>query len=219
MYERSFAPIAAMDAVVRCGGRHGQRMGQKAQRSHQQADGQVMSLFSVRVRMCGVAAMAAIAVGCSSSEPTPLSVSADEVVLAYVDGGMSADVADCLVGLGRRQFDLESLLPDAVSAENELLLDEMRRSCADAVDALSEEDLGEQADFDSGPFNVGDDMYLDELYAGCAAGDGADCDELWEEAPVGSAYEAYGVTCGNRPEILDCTEEMNGPDMTPDSVS
>lgn len=176
-----------------------------------------MFLSSVRARMFVV--VAALAVSCSSSPPEAVEISPDDVVLAYVDSGMNAEVADCLVGLGSREFDLNALLPGAAAQEDALLLDEMLRSCNEAVAALSEEDLEARINFETGPFNIGDDLYLDDLWTGCSRGDGADCDQLWMESPVGSIYESYGVSCGNRPEILDCTEEMNGPDVTPDAVN
>lgn len=164
-------------------------------------------------------ALSVVAVGCSDPAPPEARVSTDDVVLAYVDEGMDADVADCLVGLGSREFELGALLPGAAASEDALLLDELVRSCTDAVAALSEEDLAERTSFDTGPFNVGDDLYLDGLYADCTQGNGAACDQLWEESPVGSIYESYGVSCGNRLEILDCTEEMNGPDVTPGAAN
>ena len=178
-----------------------------------------MSFFPVRLRPAlmrpALLMLAAVAVGCSAPQPASVSVSPDDVVLAYVDDGMNADVADCLVGLGSREFELDALLPGAAPEADALLLDEMLRSCTDAVAVLSEEDLEKRSTFDTGPFNIGDDLYLDELYADCTRGDGRACDLLWEEAPVGSIYESFGVSCGNRPEILDCTEEMNGPNETP----
>jgi len=164
--------------------------------------------------------LAAVAVGCSAPQPAAVSVQPEDVVLAYVDEGMNAEVADCLVGLGSREFELDALLPDAVTPEQDaLLLDEMLRSCIDAVATLSEEDLEAPTTFDSGPFDVGDDLYLDGLYADCSHGDGAACDRLWEEAPVGSMYESYGVSCGGRPAILNCAEEMDSPDTTPEAAN
>lgn len=172
-----------------------------------------MFLSSVRARLLVV--LVALAVGCSSSPPEAVVISQEDVVLAYVDTGMNAEVADCLVGLGSREFELDALLPGAAPTQDALLLDEMLRSCNDAVAALAEEDLEARTNFETGPFNIGDDLYLDELWAGCSGGNGADCDALWMESPVGSIYESYGVSCGNRPEILDCTEEMNGPETAP----
>ncbi len=159
--------------------------------------------------------LVAFAVGCSGPQPTAAIVSAEDVVLAYVGDGMDAAIADCLVGLGSREFALDALLPGAAPGADTLLLDEMLRSCTDAVAVLSEQDVEARATFGTGPFNIGDDLYLDELYVGCLQGDGAACDLLWEEAPVGSVYESFGVSCGNRPQILDCAKEMNDPGQVP----
>jgi S1-C subfamily serine protease len=49
-----------------------------------------------------------------------------------------------------------------------------------------------------GAYTYGDDAYLDELWDACAAGDMAACDELYWITPVGSAYEAFGSTCGEQ---------------------
>ena len=44
----------------------------------------------------------------------------------------------------------------------------------------------------------GDNPELDLLYDACAAGDGDACDELYFNSEVGSEYEAFGMTCGER---------------------
>lgn len=62
----------------------------------------------------------------------------------------------------------------------------------------------------SGPVTLGDDEALDTLWVGCEAGSGAACDELFERSPVGSEYELFAVSCGNRPLVLDCTAELDG---------
>ncbi len=51
---------------------------------------------------------------------------------------------------------------------------------------------------DARPMNFGDDAALDQLWQACDDGDGAACDRLWELAPVGSDYESFAATCGNR---------------------
>ncbi len=58
-------------------------------------------------------------------------------------------------------------------------------SCADRMAAAGRESLG-------------DDPYLDSLWAGCDGGDGFACDALASSAPVGSDYELFGATCGAR---------------------
>lgn len=56
------------------------------------------------------------------------------------------------------------------------------------------------------PVGLGDDPRLDRLWLACEEGSGADCDLLFQEAPVNTAYETFGLTCGDRPDVLDCTE-------------
>jgi S1-C subfamily serine protease len=53
----------------------------------------------------------------------------------------------------------------------------------------------------------GDHPMLDELWDLCEAGDYQSCDDLWYLSPVGSDYERFGDTCGdrNRPSGW-CTE-------------
>jgi S1-C subfamily serine protease len=48
------------------------------------------------------------------------------------------------------------------------------------------------------PETFGDDAGLDRLWDGCKAGDWDACDSLYYEAPLGSRYEAFGSTCGER---------------------
>lgn len=55
---------------------------------------------------------------------------------------------------------------------------------------------------------LGDDPILDNLWKQCADGSGVACDRLFNDSPVGSAYEEFGLTCGDRPQILHCREEL-----------
>jgi hypothetical protein len=48
------------------------------------------------------------------------------------------------------------------------------------------------------PGDLGDDPALDELTDGCFSGDLEACDDLYFESPLGSEYERYGSTCGER---------------------
>lgn len=47
-------------------------------------------------------------------------------------------------------------------------------------------------------YTFGDDPYLDSLWLDCEAGFGASCETLYWESPVGSRYEQFGATCGDR---------------------
>jgi hypothetical protein len=46
----------------------------------------------------------------------------------------------------------------------------------------------------------GDDPTFDRLWDRCEGGDGAACDDLFWDSPVGSRYEEFGDTCGDRYE-------------------
>ncbi len=51
------------------------------------------------------------------------------------------------------------------------------------------------------PDGLGTDAALDELAQECFGADMQSCDDLYERAPAGSDYEAYGDTCaGRQPE-------------------
>jgi hypothetical protein len=59
------------------------------------------------------------------------------------------------------------------------------------------------------PMVFGDDAHLDELWLACEAGSGSACDQLFLQSPVGSDYERFGVSCGERPTVLHCRAEMD----------
>jgi hypothetical protein len=59
----------------------------------------------------------------------------------------------------------------------------------------------------------GTDAELDALWSKCAAEDAEACDDLFWTAPVDSAYEAFGLTCGGR-EITDCNTLFGGTSGT-----
>lgn len=50
----------------------------------------------------------------------------------------------------------------------------------------------------SGAETYGDDPVLDALWDQCEAGDGAACDDLYWDSPLGSDYEEFGDTCAGR---------------------
>lgn len=68
----------------------------------------------------------------------------------------------------------------------------------------------------SRPQTFGDDAALDRLWIECEDGVGVSCDRLFEESPVGSDYERFGVSCGERPQILDCAAELDTPPPQPE---
>jgi len=67
--------------------------------------------------------------------------------------------------------------------------------------------FGDEAPPEEGPFAYGDDAYFDTLWDACAAEDWEACDTLYIESPVGSEYEEYGNTCGDRTDGTEwCTD-------------
>ena len=61
------------------------------------------------------------------------------------------------------------------------------------------------------PNAYGDDTTLDALWDACTAEDWQACDDLYVQSGVGTAYETYGDTCGNRTDgNLDCVTELGG---------
>jgi hypothetical protein len=67
----------------------------------------------------------------------------------------------------------------------------------------------------SDAFTYGDDPGLDALWDACAAGEGKACDDLYHAAPIDSEYENFGYTCGDRPNVIICTELDEEPGLTP----
>lgn len=64
-----------------------------------------------------------------------------------------------------------------------------------------------------GPSTYGDDPSLDETWDHCASGDEPSCDALVGGAPLGSEYETFGASCGERregPWERPCTFEESG---------
>jgi len=57
--------------------------------------------------------------------------------------------------------------------------------------------------------NYGDNDTLDALWNACEGEDWAACDQLYFDSPLGSAYESFGDTCGNRTDGgLLCVDEL-----------
>jgi len=58
----------------------------------------------------------------------------------------------------------------------------------------------------------GDNAALDALWDACVAENWQACDDLYLQSPLGSEYESFGDTCGNRTDGNQlCVDELGGP--------
>lgn len=155
-------------------------------------------------RRCLVSSAAVLAVMAGCSDPPP-ELTADErtekAQAELIEAGASPEVADCVVRLARQDL--------RVGPIDELTRDELQTSC-ERTQALLDGG-NDTADPDAlasveGPDTLGDDPALDSLWRFCEEGSGAACDELFELAPLGSDYERFAVSCGDRDEVLHCSE-------------
>lgn len=149
-----------------------------------------------------------VAAACGEEEAQALSQSdISDVLLA---DGLDNDVARCAAGTY-----LDSSL-DPITVVDEDDLERFITRCEESAAALVElrdrtEEATELAFVDSQPFSFGDDEALDLLWTECESGEGEACDELFDVSALGSEYEAFGLTCGNRDDILNC-EDLGDPE-------
>ncbi len=67
--------------------------------------------------------------------------------------------------------------------------------------------------YDGAGGSYGDDPELDALWDACEASDWAACDDLYLYSPIGSEYESFGITCGDRgPPSYPCTSTQGAPE-------
>ncbi len=154
-----------------------------------------------------VAGLALVATACTQ-DPTAVPPSRDDAIASLIADGSSNDVAQCVIGLLSGSVEPAAVLdPSLRSGSDQLLIEEATVNCELASDLLAD-DVAPPSElaFDLTPQIYGDDPVLDQLWDSCEAGVGAACDSLWRLAPIGSSYERFGVTCGERFEVLDCTD-------------
>lgn len=149
-------------------------------------------------------ALVVVAAGCSESSPA---LTADQLIdqarTQLLDDGVDGAVADCVIRLAERDLRIGPL--------DDVTRDELILNCERAVavingEAAESDDSARSLAFVDGPDRRGDDPELDRLWTACEDGLGQACDQLFEQSPVGSEYERFGVSCGHRDEMLDCLE-------------
>jgi len=128
------------------------------------------------------------------------------------DGAMLAAAMECVDDLASLDPFVQSFIDGAAESGTILSVEEARCSIraleADDQEAAILECLGDRVG-DSADY--GDDAILDLLWDQCTDGNAQACDELYRDAPIGSRYESYGRTCGDRlPDSsgLECFEQL-----------
>lgn len=164
------------------------------------------------MKFCRLVALAfsiiVIAAACSGEEQQALTQ--NEIVEVLLADGVDEDIVSCAAGTYKDDSFDPILVVD---------LDEVQRfvtrceESAEALIALRErsQEASELAFVDDQPFSFGDDPALDLLWSECEQGEGNSCDELFDVSALGSEYEQFGLTCGNRDTVLDC-EDLNDPE-------
>lgn len=160
-------------------------------------------------KISGLLVLVLLTAGCGRAEFGLVSTS-DELVEDILASGATPAVAECVQGMAIHDERLTKL--DLSDAGDKTYVEDLQDSCERAEDlAKPEPPPPEEIPF-AGPQTYGDDPTLDRLWDECEAGDGYMCDALFETAPVDSEYETFGVTCGNRPGVFSCSEELTRDD-------
>ncbi len=155
-------------------------------------------------------ALALIASACSSTE--------EQFKDSLIDQGFTEEQANCTVekleeaGINPEDVTDEALgddpvPPEAIRATVECLAGE------DVADLVDDVDLsGIDSDTLTSDANTfGDNPDLDAMWTACEGGSAQACDDLYLQSPVGSEYEAFGNTCGNRTDgTAFCVDAMDG---------
>jgi len=176
----------------------------------------------VLVAIVAVALVAMVAVAITGGDHFDRPAAVERVV-ADSNGRLTVDQARCYVDRVHTEVGGSSLSPGAHPTDAEL-----SRMTAIRVDCVGVANLGvvppdDTASAGTGvpstesgnlPRRPGDDGALDALYQQCQAGYGAACDDLFTQAPVGSVYESFAVTCGNRTRELSCAAVYVSPGIT-----
>ncbi|WP_147796629.1 DUF4190 domain-containing protein [Cellulomonas sp. Y8] len=146
---------------------------------------------------------------CTSVDPTRWAYGDDAELDGLWDGCASGDLAAC-----------DSLWSTAPSGSE---YEEFGRTCGGTTDGSSYCDSGATDGTDEGTDEgtdlgsstgaqaYGDDPELDALWDACQGGSGTACDDLYWASDLGTEYESFGSTCGNRVEYaISCESEIGG---------
>jgi hypothetical protein len=138
-------------------------------------------------------------------------------VIARGGGKFTREQAGCYVDRVTEQLGSALLAADARPSPAQLdRLTTIRIDCAGVASLGLPPDTRrtfKATDIEGGwnqPMHKGDSVQLDALWIACEAGSGEACDTLFDASPIGSEYEQFGSTCGNRTMELRCADRYAG---------
>ena len=176
------------------------------------------------VRALVLAVVVAGLAACSSA-PTFDRAAAVDRFLARQGSGVSRGQAECYVDRVTSEVGSAALETDDPDPEKVARLTRIR------IDCVGLASLGTAAPAPLGtatsgggtgitvPLGPGDDPQLDVLHAACGAGNGTACDQLFDLAALGSAYEEFASTCGGRTREIRCAPRYPGPSIALSTTS
>jgi len=171
--------------------------------------------FSPPLAVLALLVVVAVGAGCSGSS-FDRDQAIDDVVSAS-GNTVSREQAGCYVDRVRDELGTRPLQPNVSLAPEEVgKLTSIRVDCigvANLGTVATTADSVPDGSTETAPLhgNRGDDPRLDALWDQCAAGYGGACDQLFDQAPLGSAYESFAATCGNRSSELRCADIYPAP--------
>lgn len=140
--------------------------------------------------------------------------------------GIEVEQAECLLDADGvfMQLLLDSGDPSTEMSDDEgmQMLADLFQAMADCGIDMGDLDGGALSDLGEGDssFEPASDEELQALYESCAAGERADCDQLYLSAPFGSDLEEFGSTCGGTTDPMygGCTGDF-GMDIDLDALA
>jgi hypothetical protein len=125
------------------------------------------------------------------------------------DGRLTRTQAACYVDhartkVGSRYLEPDVSIPGSVGQQLTAIRDDCVGLAGLGAAPSSSEPRVPDTEAGNQPLRHGQDAALDALWARCATRDGAACDELFDQAPIGSEYERFALTCGGRTPQLRC---------------
>lgn len=173
-----------------------------------------------------VIVLATLGLGCTDDSGRFDRDAAIRKVLEEGQGSLTRQQAECYVDRVAEEVGSAQLAPDATASASQISkLTSIRIDCVGVVNLGRTPVTGtvrpvspDETSARRQPQRRGDDPNLDLLYDACESGNGQACDTLFENAPPGSEYEEFGVTCGGRTREKRCVD-VYGPGAAPPSTA